>query len=202
MQRSLLAAAKRPGDLVDRPRPRRPAAVSCRTRARFAARAAGRPAAALTSTGSGSRWRSTTVSAESSGVSTSRKPLPSKNARSRRNSSARSRRFSQEAVGRKSSCSACDRAFRVGQPLAQEGVTRLVQRAETAISPGKSQRTLITRIRPPSSAVAAHSLTRSMYSPVRVSTLIRSPISTKRGRSNSAPVSTLRAWSRWWPCCP
>ena len=51
----------------------------------------------------GSRWRSTTVSAERTGVSTSKKPRSSKNRRSRRSSSARKRRFSQLAVGRKSS---------------------------------------------------------------------------------------------------
>ena len=34
-------------------------------------------------------------------------------------------------------------------------------------------------------------LTRSMYSPVRVSTLMRSPISTKAGTVISAPVSTV-----------
>jgi len=53
-------------------------------------------------TASGSRCRSTTVSADNTGVSTSRKPLPSKNSRTRRNSRARSTKLAGDAVGRKS----------------------------------------------------------------------------------------------------
>src|SRR5438105_3778633 len=49
---------------------------------------------------------------------------------------------------------------------------------------------------------ADYAFARSMYSPVRVSTLIRSPISTKAGQVISAPVSSLAGLVRFVAVLP